>query len=190
MISTRDPRWKNASEAPSSPVAAARGGEVIPSVQWKHKATGAAASLFGAVPWSGAPGDTKEDWEKVTVGWTIRHPDGTIGLGQKPFHTKEEAEKWVEAHPKFPGMNVYANDRWKTAAVPALTWGMMADSANMIGRELLKLAKEAEAERNAATGESKEEIQKIFVALKKAQLEVDDAVILANTLATKFRKAK
>ena len=85
-------------------------------MHWKHKATGATASLYGAVPWSGAKGDEKSDWEKVEVGWTIRHPDGTIGIGQKPFHTKEEAEKWVEAHPKFTGMNVYANDRWKTAA--------------------------------------------------------------------------
>jgi hypothetical protein len=98
-------------------VAAAKGGEVIPSVQWKHKATGATASLFGAVPWSGSPGDTKEDWEKVTVGWTIRHPDGTIGIGKPPFHSKGEAEKWVEEHPTFKGMNVYASrEAWKTAA--------------------------------------------------------------------------
>jgi hypothetical protein len=55
-------------------------GEVIESKRWKHKATGATASLYGAVPWSGAPGDRKEDWQLENVGWTIRWDDGTVRL--------------------------------------------------------------------------------------------------------------
>ena len=101
MISIRDPRWKVSSEG-TARVAA---GKVIPAKKWKHKSTGATASLYGAVPWSGSKGDEKSDWEMVEEGWTIQHPDGTIGIGKPPFKSKGEAEKWIEAHPKFPGMN-------------------------------------------------------------------------------------
>ena len=110
MISTRDPRWKTASDNEDrTAVRSVEGatGEVIPSKRWKHKQTGATASLYGAVPWTGAPGDRKEDWHLEEVGWTISWPDGTIGIGRPPFKSKAEAEKWVEEHPRFPGMNMY-----------------------------------------------------------------------------------
>jgi hypothetical protein len=72
--------------------------EVIESKHWKHKLTGATASLYGAVPWSGAKGDKKEDWELVSTGWTIRWADGTIGRmdGKPPFHSKGEGEAYLE----------------------------------------------------------------------------------------------
>lgn len=38
------------------------------------------------------------------TGWTVRHPDGTVGLGRPPFKTKEVAQAWVDANPRFPGM--------------------------------------------------------------------------------------
>lgn len=71
-------------------------GVIIPSRRWKHKATGATASLYGAVPWSGAPGDRKEDWVLEDVGYTIQWEDGTIGVGRPPFNSKAEAESWLE----------------------------------------------------------------------------------------------
>jgi hypothetical protein len=77
-------------------------GEVIESKHWTHKDTGATASLYGAVPWSGAPGDRKENWRLDTVGWTIGWYDGTVGTGGKPFHSKQEAEEWLLQHPRAP----------------------------------------------------------------------------------------
>jgi len=71
-------------------------GEVIESRRWKHKETGATASLYGAVPWSGRPGDKKDDWTLENVGYTIQWADGTIGTGRVPFKSKDEAEKWLE----------------------------------------------------------------------------------------------
>lgn len=71
-------------------------GEIIESKRWKHKDTGATASLYGAVPWSGAPGDQKSDWVLENVGWTIRWEDGTVGIGRQPFKTKEEAEEFLD----------------------------------------------------------------------------------------------
>lgn len=71
-------------------------GVIIKSRRWKHKATGATASLYGAVPWSGAPGDRKEDWILEDVGYTIQWEDGTIGVGRPPFNSEAEAEAWLE----------------------------------------------------------------------------------------------
>jgi hypothetical protein len=70
-------------------------GEVIEARHWKHKDSGATASLYGSIPWSGRPGDRKEDWQLVGVGWTIQWEDGTIGIGRQPFKTKEEAENFL-----------------------------------------------------------------------------------------------
>lgn len=85
-------------EAPNNGHRVAIGGrgEVIPSRRWKNKRTGATASPYGAVPWTGAPGDRKEDWELENVGWTIQWADGTTGIGRVPFPTREEAEDWLE----------------------------------------------------------------------------------------------
>jgi hypothetical protein len=101
------------------------------------------------------------------------------GLGAPKVDTVEDGWKIPEAvsHPKTAATN------------EALKWGMIADACDAAGRELLKLANEVDAERKSA-GAEKDEIQKIFTAIKKSQLEIDHAVILANTLATKFRKAR
>jgi len=88
----------------STPVLAGRSGEVVESRSWKHKDTGAQASLYGAVPWSGRLGDKKDDWELVDQGWTIFWPDGTVGIGKKPWNTKSEAELYLSLHPTFKGM--------------------------------------------------------------------------------------
>ena len=69
-------------------------GEVVPSRRWKHR-NGATASPYGAVPWTGAPGNRKEDWSKETVGWTIQWGDGTVGIGRQPFKTQAEAQAWL-----------------------------------------------------------------------------------------------
>lgn len=46
-----------------------------------------------------------EGCELVTEGWTVKHIDGTTGLGRPPFATKAEAEAWCEANPGFKGMS-------------------------------------------------------------------------------------
>ena len=40
-----------------------------------------------------------------TKGWTVEHPDGTTGLGHPPFATREDAQAWCDAHPRFSGMS-------------------------------------------------------------------------------------
>lgn len=76
-------------------------GEVIPSRRWVHT-SGRQASPYGAVPWTSEA--DRENWTMETVGWTIQHPDGTIGIGRQPFTTKEEAQAWVDKNPHFRGM--------------------------------------------------------------------------------------
>ena len=66
--------------------------EVIPARVWRHR-NGATASPYGSIPWTGAPGNQKEDWTLETVGWTWRNANGTIGLGRRPAATREEAEE-------------------------------------------------------------------------------------------------
>jgi hypothetical protein len=66
--------------------------EVIPARRWRHR-NGSTASIYGAVPWTGAPGNTQSDWEMETSGWTWVNRDGTIGLGRVPAATREEAEE-------------------------------------------------------------------------------------------------
>lgn len=78
-------------------------GEVIESRHWKHKETGATASLYGAVPWSGSKGDQKSDWDLVTVGYTIQWNNGTIGNGRKPFTSEDEAEKYLKSEAERRG---------------------------------------------------------------------------------------
>ena len=64
--------------------------DVIPARHWVHR-TGRTASVYGAVPWTGAPGNQESDWEMETVGWTWQNDDGTVGLGRVPAKTREEA---------------------------------------------------------------------------------------------------
>lgn len=77
-------------------------GEVIESRRWRNQ-DGRTASLYGAVPY--AQDAEREGWTVETVGFTIRHPDGTIGLGRAPFETREAAQAWVDSHPNFKGMS-------------------------------------------------------------------------------------
>jgi len=65
--------------------------EIIPSRRWRH-VSGRTASPYGASPWTGAPGNTREDWTLETSGFTWRMSNGTIGLGRPPAATREEAE--------------------------------------------------------------------------------------------------
>jgi hypothetical protein len=70
--------------------------QVIESKVWKAP-DGRTFSLYsGYVP----PGS-----ELVARGWTIQHPDGTVGIGRPPFATPSEAQAWIDAHPHFPGMS-------------------------------------------------------------------------------------
>jgi hypothetical protein len=67
--------------------------EIIDSRHWKH-ASGATASLYGAVPWSNEA--DRVNWRIVIVGYTVRdNVRGTVGIGRKPFETYNEAETWV-----------------------------------------------------------------------------------------------
>lgn len=76
-------------------------GKVIEHRFYRHT-TGRSASIYGALPWRNEV--EKADWTMVTEGYTIEHPDGTIGIGRKPFATAAEAQAWVDANPNFPGM--------------------------------------------------------------------------------------
>ncbi|USN15903.1 hypothetical protein PAPPERLAPAPP_01610 [Brevundimonas phage vB_BpoS-Papperlapapp] len=78
-------------------------GEVIPHRVWRNTRTERTAGVFGAVPW--VSDAEKHEWELVTVGWTVRHPDGTTGVGRFAFQTKDEAQAWVDKNPNFPGMS-------------------------------------------------------------------------------------
>jgi hypothetical protein len=77
-------------------------GEVIPHRVWKN-ADGRTASTRGAVPYVNSA--ESEGWTIEESGFTIRHPDGTTGLGRQPFASRAEAQAWVDAHPNFPGMS-------------------------------------------------------------------------------------
>jgi hypothetical protein len=68
---------------------------------WKHT-SGLTASVRGACPWTTEA--DKLNWKMVNVGWTVVHPDGTSGLGRKPFLTREGAQDWCDKNPTFPGM--------------------------------------------------------------------------------------
>jgi hypothetical protein len=78
---------------------------VIESRHYRHNISGLTVSPYGALPWRGE--SDKANWSMVTTGFTIKHPDGTIGLGRKPFETAAEAQAWIDAHPNFPGMQQY-----------------------------------------------------------------------------------
>lgn len=70
--------------------------EVIPSVRWFHKPTGRTASVYGSCPWF--DGTAEADWERQVTGFTVRdNRRNTVGIGRKPWETREEAEAWVAA---------------------------------------------------------------------------------------------
>lgn len=70
---------------------------VIESKVWRHT-SGRTASIYGACPWTGRPGDTQADWQMETWGWTWENSNGTIGLGRVPAKTREEAEAVMATH--------------------------------------------------------------------------------------------
>jgi hypothetical protein len=76
-------------------------GKVIEAFVWLHT-SGRRASVYGACPWHSDA--EKMDWAMACDGFTILHPDGTIGIGRPPFATREEAQAWVDANPRFSGM--------------------------------------------------------------------------------------
>ena len=83
-------------------------GEVIESRRWRHTgnalypASGRTASPYGAAPWLSE--NERSAWTLEVVGYTIKHPDGTIGIGKPPFPTREAAQAWIDANPHFRGM--------------------------------------------------------------------------------------
>lgn len=65
--------------------------DIIESKRWQHD-DGRTASLYGAVPYQSDP----SGWHVITVGWTVRHKKtGIIGIGRKPWETRQEAEDWL-----------------------------------------------------------------------------------------------
>lgn len=83
-------------------------GEVIESRRWRHTgnalypATNRTASPYGSAPWLSE--NERSAWTLEVVGYTIKHPDGTIGIGRAPFETREAAQAWVDKNPHFRGM--------------------------------------------------------------------------------------
>lgn len=75
---------------------------VLPAYQYRH-VSGRTASITGAAPWHTAA--ERSEWRVETIGYTVQHPDGTVGIGRRPFQTKEEAQAWCNAHPNFRGMS-------------------------------------------------------------------------------------
>lgn len=78
-------------------------GEVIESRRWRNIKDGRTASIYGSVPYQSDA--EKAEWTIEVTGWTVKHPDGTTGLGRPPFETQAEALAWVAAHPNFKGMS-------------------------------------------------------------------------------------
>lgn len=77
--------------------------EIIPARRWRNTKTKATASVYGAVPWFTEA--AKADWEIESTGFTIKWPDGTVGLGRPPFATEAEAAAALARMPKgFTGM--------------------------------------------------------------------------------------
>lgn len=70
--------------------------KVIRSRVWRHKITKRTASIYGANPASGLPGDMRFDWEIVDVGWTTQNDNGTTGFGVRPFATAESMQAHVK----------------------------------------------------------------------------------------------
>lgn len=71
-------------------------GKVIESVCYKTPSGRTFSAYSSYIP---------ADAVRTMMGWTVQHPDGTVGLGRPAFATREEAQAWVDAHPNFPGMN-------------------------------------------------------------------------------------
>jgi hypothetical protein len=75
--------------------------EVIPARRWVNSVTGQTASIYGAAPYGGDR--DRVNWSIKDSGFTIRHPNGTVGCGRLPFDTREEAESWIDRNAGFAG---------------------------------------------------------------------------------------
>jgi hypothetical protein len=75
--------------------------EVVEARQWRHR-SGRTASVYGSTPWLSE--SDRSSWDLEVVGYTVKHPDGTVGLGRPPFASKDEAQAWIDANPHFRGM--------------------------------------------------------------------------------------
>lgn len=74
--------------------------KIIPSTVFVHKETGRKVSTAGAHPaWSDSE---RKMWEVKQVGWTvIDTSSGTVGIGRRPFETREEIEKYLTENSDF-----------------------------------------------------------------------------------------
>ena len=68
--------------------------KIIESKVWKHKITGASASIYGACPWTSQT--DKPHWEMVHRGWTVRDRRFD-SVGPILKQTREEVEQWVRS---------------------------------------------------------------------------------------------
>ena len=72
--------------------------EVCESRVWRN-GNGKTASIYGAVPWTGGPGDTREDWDLEVRGWTVRDmKTGAVGCGRPPFPTRDDAQAFADKY--------------------------------------------------------------------------------------------
>lgn len=62
--------------------------DIIPARVWVH-ADGRKASTYGAAPW--LTDADRQNWRMETRGYTFMMNDGTVGMGQKPAPTYEDA---------------------------------------------------------------------------------------------------
>lgn len=71
--------------------------QVIKSKVWKHKITGAIASIYGASPWN-SPAD-KVNWFIEVRGWTVFNPyTNEVGIGKASWGTEEAAQTFSDTH--------------------------------------------------------------------------------------------
>lgn len=66
---------------------------IIPASAMRHKMTGKLISIYSALPFGEA-----EEWETVSNGYTTANDNGTVGLGQRAFRTRDQAERYMTAY--------------------------------------------------------------------------------------------
>ena len=67
--------------------------EVIESKKWVCD-DGRTASIYGACPWTSE--SERSQWRIQVCGYTVRHlKTGTVGIGRKPWPTRQAAEDWL-----------------------------------------------------------------------------------------------
>lgn len=67
--------------------------DIIESKRWVCD-DGRTASIYGSIPW--VSDSERSQWRIQIVGYTVQHKKtGTVGIGRKPWETREEAENWL-----------------------------------------------------------------------------------------------